>query len=283
MSRGPTRYSTHYEKVRVDGRVQNLAILKAIALNPVGKRAVLGISVRFSEAEVHWRGFLENLHKRGLSGVKLIVSDDHAGLRATRRAVLPAIPWHRCQFHLSQNTQAFARRRQQRGEIAQALRDIFNCPTQADAEAILARHLEAFRDNNEALADWMEENRVEGFTVFAFPRSAHKRLRTINGLENLNKQIRRRTRVVEIFLNPASAERLITTVLSKIHEEWLTGRQYLNLAHWHEVENQTPNKKLQKNCCVANLTTAKRKVMLKEETRPFNNLWVSWKPHKIRL
>lgn len=92
----------------------------------------------------------------------------------------------------------------------------------------------------------MEENLAEGLTVYSFPRSAHKRLRTINGLENLNRQIRRRTRVVGIFPNPASAIRLISAVLSEIHEEWLTGRKYLNLAHWQQTENQVPNRNYRK-------------------------------------
>lgn len=193
----------HYEKVRVDGRVQDLAILKALGVNRFGIREVLGVSARLSEAEVHWREFLQDLQKRGLQGIQVLVSDDHAGLKAARRAVFPSVPWQRCQFHLSQNAQRFARRMEERAEIAEALRDIFNSPTQADAEVMLARQVERFSQTNQALADWMEENLAEGLTVYSFPRSAHKRLRTINGLENLNRQIRRRTRVVGIFPNPA--------------------------------------------------------------------------------
>ncbi len=102
--------------------------------------------------------------------------------------------------------------------------------------------MERFSDTNQALAEWMEHHVPEGLTVYGFPRSAHRRLRTINGLENLNKQIRRRTRVVGIFPNPASALRLISAVLSEIHEEWLTGRQYLNLAHWKETEDRAQDR-----------------------------------------
>ena len=93
----------HYEKVRVNGTVQDLAILKALGVNRWGKREVLGVSATLSEAEVHWREFLQALQKRGLQGVELVVSDDHVGLRAARRAVFPSVPWQRCQFHLGQN------------------------------------------------------------------------------------------------------------------------------------------------------------------------------------
>ena len=184
------------------------------------------MSARLSEAEVHWRAFLEDLAGRGLKGVKLVVSDDHAGLRAARRAVFPALPWQRCQFHLSQNAQRFARRLEERGEIGQAMRD---SPTLEDAEAMLKRKIQAFAETNQALAQWMEENVREGLTVYVFPRSLHQKIRTINGVENLNKQIRRRTRVVGIFPHTDSALRLISAVLAEIHDEWLTGRCYLNL------------------------------------------------------
>ena len=98
----------HYEKVRRQGSIQDVAVLKATGVNCWGKREVIGVSCRLSEAEVHWREFLRQLQKRGLEGVQLIVSDDHSGLRAARRAVFPSVPWQRCQFHLSQNAQQYA-------------------------------------------------------------------------------------------------------------------------------------------------------------------------------
>ena len=228
----------HYEKVRVDG-LQDLAILKAVGVEASGHREVLGLSARLSEAEVHWRAFLEDLASRGLKGVQLLISDDHAGLRAARRAVFPALPWQRCQFHLSQNAQRFARRLRERGTIGQAMRDIFNSPTLEDAEAMLKRKIQAFAETNQALARWMEDNLREGLTVYAFPRSLHKKIRTINNVENLNKQIRRRTRVVGIFPHEASSLRLISAVMAEIHEDWLTGRRYLDLES-QEKEDPVP-------------------------------------------
>ncbi len=229
----------HYEKVRVDGRVQDLAILKALGVQASGHREVLGVSARLSEAEIHWRGFLEDLAGRGLTGIEMLISDDHAGLRAARRAVFPAVPWQRCQFHLSQNAQRFARRLEERGVIGQAMRDIFNSPTLEDAEAMLQRKIEQFSQTNQALAQWLEDNVREGLTVYAFPRSLHKKIRTINGVENLNKPIRRRTRVVGIFPHEASALRLISAVMAEIHDEWITGRCYLNLER-QEKEDPVP-------------------------------------------
>ncbi len=145
----------------------------------------------------------------------MLISDDHAGLRAARRAVFPALPWQRCQFHLSQNAQRFARRLEERGEIGQAMRDIFNSPTLEDVEAMLQRKIEQFSQTNQALAQWMEDNVREGLTVYAFPRSLHKKIRTINGVENLNKRIRRRTRLVA-FLHTDSALRLISAAMAEV-------------------------------------------------------------------
>lgn len=237
----------HYEKVREAGRVDDQAILKAIGINPFGKREVLGISARRSEAEVHWRSLLEQLQKRGLRGVQLLVSDDHSGLRQARRSVFPSVPWQRCQFHLSQNAQNFALRRDEKAVIAADIRDIFDCPTLADAEQMLARKAAEWQPSNPALADWMQQNLAEGFTVFQFARCSHKKIRTINGLENLNRQIRRRTRVVGIFPNVASAMRLISALLAEIHDDWLMGRQYLNLARWKDVERPVPKRNYRKD------------------------------------
>ena len=180
----------HYEKVRVHGTVQDLAILKALGVNRWGKREVLGVSATLSEAEVHWREFLQSLQRRGLKGVELVVSDDHVGLRAARRAVWPSVPWQRCQFHLAQNAQAHAHNRAQAREMGQAIRDIFNSPSLADAETMVTRVATRFAKENSQWVKWLEENIAEGFTGYRFPRSTHKKIRTVNGLERVNKEIR---------------------------------------------------------------------------------------------
>ena len=237
----------HYEKVRVHGTVQDLAILKAIGINRCGKREVLGVSATLSEAEVHWREFLQSLQRRGLKGVERVVSDDHVGLRAARRAVWPSVPWQRCQFHLAQNAQAHAHNRQQAREMGQAIRDIFNSPSLADAETMVTRVAQRFAKENSQWVKWLEENIAEGFTVYRFPRSTHKKIRTVNGLERVNKEIRRRTRVVGIFPNEDSLLRLTSAILAEIHEEWLTGRQYLNLADCSTTEKPAPQSNYRKS------------------------------------
>ncbi len=124
-----------YEKVRYDGIVQSMAVLVAIGLNSKGEREILGVSAKVSEAEIHWREFLEGLMSRGLRGVELIISDSHKGLAAARKSVLPSIKWQRCFFHLQQNAQSKINSIKQRKEIANDIRSIFSQMSRVDAEA----------------------------------------------------------------------------------------------------------------------------------------------------
>lgn len=229
---GRSRYlwlDAHYEKVRHGGQVRNLAVLKAVGLNEEGKRMVLGVSVSLSEHEVHWRTFLQSLVKRGLSGVQLITSDDHQGLEKARCAVFGGVPWQRCQFHLQQNAQAYVPRQEMKSQVAADIRAIFNAPDRTEAEALLARMVAKYEKKAAALATWMETNIPAGLTVFDFPAKHQRRLRTANGLERLNREVRRRSRVAVLFPNVASCLRLATAVLMEISEEWETGRTYLRL------------------------------------------------------
>jgi putative transposase len=216
-----------YEKVRQDGQVRDAAVLIASGVDAAGKRAVLGVSVALSEQEVHWRTFLERLLKRGLRGVQLIISDAHSGLQAARTAVFGGTPWQRCQFHLQQNAQAYVPRLDMKKEVAAAIRAIFNAPSLHDAKRLLAETVERYRGHAPKLATWMEETLPEGFIVFAFPETHWRRLRTTNGLERLNQEVRRRTRVARLFPNEASCLRLVTAVVMEISEDWETGKAYL--------------------------------------------------------
>lgn len=157
---------------------------------------------------------------RGLSGVQLIISDDHAGLKAARQAVFGGVPWQRCQFHLQQNAGAHVPRQEMRREAAEELRTTFNAPDRHTAEAYLARTVQKYASSVPALADWLAKNIPAGLTVFSFPVSHHRWLRTANGLERLSREVKRRTRVVSIFTNEAACLRLITAALMEIHEEW---------------------------------------------------------------
>jgi putative transposase len=216
-----------YEKVREHGQIRDAAILIAFGVTPDGKRRILGVSASLGEHEVHWRTFLQQLVRRGLAGVQLIVSDDHAGLKAARQAVFGGVPWQRCQFHLQQNAQAYVPRLELRTEVGAELRKIFNAPNRATAEAWLKQTIEKYAQTLSRLATWLESDLPEGFTVFDFPSAHQRRLRTVNGLERVNREIDRRTRVVSIFPNEASCLRLITALLMEIDEAWQLGKIYL--------------------------------------------------------
>lgn len=219
-----------YEKVRHQNIVVDQAVLLAIGVDLTGRRQILGVSVALSEAEAHWRSFLNELQARGLSGVKLVISDDHAGLRAARRAVLPSVPWQRCQFHLQLNASAYVQRVELRKQVAAEIRAIFNAPDRSEAERLLKLTVARYEKSNTRLASWMEENLPEGLTIFDYPAEHRRRLRTTNMVERINKEIRRRTRVVTLFANEASCLRLVSAVLMEISEEWQTDRIYLTMS-----------------------------------------------------
>ena len=218
-----------YEKVRHDGAIVSCALLTAIGVGPDGKRSILGCSVQLSEAETHWRKFLQSLLDRGMHGVKLVVSDDHAGLKAARQAVMPGVPWQRCQFHAIQNAMAHVPKVAMRTEVARDLRRIFDADETAEAERRFRDAVARYHKTAPQLAAWLEENVPEALTVLRIPAAHRRRLRTTNGLERLNKEIKRRTRVATLFPNEASLLRLASAVLSEISDDWETERAYLNM------------------------------------------------------
>jgi transposase-like protein len=223
-----------YEKVRQNGQLLDCAVLIAMGVRADGKRVLLGVSVALSEAEVHWRAFLQSLLQRGLCGVRHITSDDHTGLKAARTAVFPAVPWQRCQFHLQQNAQAYVPRLDQRAEVARAIRSVFDSPSRAAAELRLKELVAHHAAGAPKLAAWMEENLPQGLTVLALPVAHQKKMRTTNALERVNQELKRRTRVARLFPNEASLLRLVTALLNETSDDWETGKLYLNM------ENQNP-------------------------------------------
>jgi putative transposase len=218
-----------YEKVRHGGSVVDCAVLVAIGVMPNGKRTVLGVSAKLSEAEVHWREFLQSLVERGLHGVELITSDAHEGMKAARRAVFPGVPWQRCQFHLQQNAVAYVPKVGMRSQVADDIRSVFNAPDAGEADRLLKLAVDKYRDSAPKLAEWMERSVPEGLTVFTRPSAHRRRLRTSNMLERLNQEILRRTRVATLFPNEASLLRLVSAVLAEVDEEWQTGNTYLSM------------------------------------------------------
>jgi len=155
-----------YEKVREAGQVRDAAVLVASGITPEGERQVLGVSVSLSEHESHWKTFLKGLKDRGMRGVKLVISDDHEGLGAARRAVLGSIPWQRCQFHLQQNAGAYLPRQSMRLEVAADLLSMFNAPDRQTAEKLLQAAIQKYAVSAPRLSAWLEGNLSEGFSVF---------------------------------------------------------------------------------------------------------------------
>jgi transposase-like protein len=222
-----------YEKVRAAGQVRDAAVLVATGITPTGERQVLGVSVSLSEHETHslqdasrWKAFLQGLKDRGMTGVKLVVSDDHSGLGAARRAVLGSVPWQRCQFHLQQNAGAYVPKQAMRMEVAADIRAMFNAPDRKTAQEFLHAAIQKYAVSAPRLSAWMEDNLAEGFTVFDFALEHRRSIRTTNSLERINKEIRRRTRVVGVFPNETSCLRLVSALLMETSEEWQIGKHF---------------------------------------------------------
>ncbi|MEI6873269.1 MAG: IS256 family transposase [Verrucomicrobiota bacterium] len=219
-----------YHKVRIDGVVRDCATLTAYGICcDGGKRIILGVSCALSEAEVHWRVFLNGIKERGIGIPSLVTSDAHGGLKAALKAALNGTPWQRCQFHLQQNAQEYVTKQHLKGKVAADIRVIFNADDRAHAEERLKDFVKTYSETQPKLAAWAEENLPDGFTVFAFPEAHRKRLRTSNACENVNSQIKRRTRVVGLFPSEESLLRLVTGVLIEISETWETGKAYISL------------------------------------------------------
>ncbi len=220
-----------YEQVRVDGLVRDCAVLIAIGIDPQGKREVLGTQVSLSEAEVHWRELFKDLHKRGLHGVKLLVSDAHPGIKAARKAVMPNVAWQRCQFHLQQNAQSYVTKRSLKSEVASDIRAIFNAANQDDAKRQLDLFIERYKKSMPKLSEWAENNITEGLTVFGMDLCEfnRKRLRTSNMIERLNQTVKQRTKVAKIFANEESCLRLVSAIVMEVSEQWVGGRMYLRV------------------------------------------------------
>jgi transposase-like protein len=227
---GPVKYlilDARYEKVREGGSVRDVATLVAIGVDPEGRRSVLGASVSLSEAEVHWRSFLQSLLKRGLHGVELVVSDAHAGLAQARQACFTGVPWQRCQFHLLKNALEHVPKQELKRPVMDDLKAVFEAADELAARRLLDQIIAKYEPIAPSLAAWLEANVPEGLTVLRLPPSHRKRLRTTNMLERLNRELKRRTRVATLFPNQASLLRLVSAVLIELSEEWETAKRYV--------------------------------------------------------
>jgi putative transposase len=214
-----------YEKVRHGGLIRDQAVFTAVGVNDEGRREVLGTSVSLSEAEVHWRQFLSDLQKRGLHGVELFISDDHAGLKTAKKAIFGGIPWQRCQVHLQRNAQSYVPKVEMKEQVAADIRSIFNASDRTEADRLLSKTITTYEKSAPKLSSWLEDNITEGLTIFSFPAQHRVKIRTTNVVERLNREIKRRTQVASIFPNENSCLRLVTAIVMEVSEDWLVERQ----------------------------------------------------------
>ncbi len=216
-----------YENVRQAGSVASCAVVVAIGIDYEGRRDVLGVSACLSEAEVHWRTFLDSLIKRGMHGLRMIISDAHSGLGKAREACFPGVPWQRCQFHLQQNAMSYVPKISMRKEVGSDIRSVLNAPDRVEAERLLKIRVEKYRANAPKLAQWMEDNVPQSLSVFATPAAHRRMLRTTNMLERQNRELKKRTKIASIFPNEESLLRLVGAMLMETSEQWLGEKRYL--------------------------------------------------------
>jgi putative transposase len=214
------------EKVRDGGRVVPKALVLAYAVHESGYREVIGLDVGECETEAFWRSFLRGLVKRGLSGVQLVVSDAHAGLKRALAHVLEC-PWQRCTVHFLRETLGHVRKDQQ-GMVAALLRPIFNADGRDAARELVGDALERLRKPLAKVAALLEEAEEDLLGFYAFPVMHWPKLRSTNPLERVNREIGRRTDVVGIFPNDKALIRLAASVIIEQNDEWLVGHRYLS-------------------------------------------------------
>ena len=213
-------------RVRDRGHVRSKALVVAYAVHSSGHREVIGIDLGETESEAFWVAFLRSLVKRGLAGVRLAISDHHEGLKRAIARIL-ACPWQRCTVHFVRNMQGHCRR-SERGIVAAALREIFDAEGEEQARSHLGEVLERFRGPLPQVAALLETAEEDLLAFYRFPQAHWSKLRSTNPLERLNKEIGRRSDVVGIFPNDASAIRLTGALLIEQNDEWLVCRRYLS-------------------------------------------------------
>jgi putative transposase len=214
------------EKVRDGGRVVPKALVLAYAVHESGYREVIGLDVGECETEALWQSFLRGLVKRGLTGVQLVVSDAHAGLKAAIAQTLDC-PWQRCTVHFLRETLGHVRKDQQ-GMVAALLRPIFNAPDREAARELVGDALERLKGPLPRVATLLEEAEDDLLGFYGFPAMHWPKLRSTNPLERVNREIGRRTDVVGIFPNDKALIRLAASVVIEQNDEWLVGHRYLS-------------------------------------------------------
>ncbi len=211
-------------------QVVSMAVVVATGVSATGEREILGLDVGDSEAEVFWKGFMTSLKQRGLHGVRLVISDQHTGLVAALRRCFQGTAHQRCRVHFARNLLAHVPKAQA-DYVAAAFRAIFAHTTPAEVDAAWEKTREEFAARFPKLGPLMDEAKAEVLAFTAFPRAHWRKIWSTNPLERVNKEIKRRSRVVGIFPNSAAVIRLVGAILLDMHDEWIAGeRRYLSEA-----------------------------------------------------
>ena len=216
-----------YVKAREGGRIVSTATIIAVGVNTDGRREVLGVATGPSEAETFWKGFLRSLADRGLRGVKLVIADDHKGLRAAASKVFHAT-LQRCRVHWMRNALAHVPAKQ-RPAVMAMIKTIFAQETAADAHAQWKIVADALHERAPKLAAMMEEAREDVLAYTAFPKEHWPQIASTNPLERLNGEIKRRSDVVGIFPNDRAIIRLVGALMLEQNDEWAVSRRYMSL------------------------------------------------------
>jgi len=226
-----------YERVRENGTIHKRAVLVAIGINWDGRRCVLGVELANRESISSWKEFLLGLRRRGLTGVELVVTDDHAGLRAAIAEALPEAAWQRCYVHFLRNCLDHLPRKGD-DDCLRELRWIYERRNLGEARNDLAAWIAKWESRYAKLVAWVEENIEETLTFYRLPAQHHKHLKSTNMLERLNEELKRRTHVVRIFPNGASCLRLVRALAVETHENWIEATRYLNMDLLREHKKQ---------------------------------------------
>ncbi len=225
------------------GQVVSMAVVVATGVTAGGEREILGLDVGDSEDEVFWRGFLNSLKQRGLGGVQLVISDQHAGLVKALSRAFQGVAHQRCRVHFARNLLAHVPKGQV-DYVAAAFRMIFAQAKPDDIDAAWDKTRDEFAARWPKIGPYMDEAKAEVLAFTAFPREHWRKIWSTNPLERVNKEIKRRGRVVGIFPNPASVIRLVGAVLIDMHDEWIAGdRRYLSegsMAKLYETSDTEP-------------------------------------------
>ncbi len=229
-------------KVRDQGHVRSKALVVAYAVHETGRREVIGIDLGEVESEAFWLEFLRSLRRRGLDGVRLVVSDDHEGLKVASARVL-SCPWQRCTVHFVRNMHQHCRPAQ-RGLVSAALREVFNADSRSQARERVSEVIARLRGPAPKVAELVEDAEEDLLAFYAFPSAHWTKLRSTNPLERVNREIGRRSDVVGIFPNDQAAIRLAGALLLEQNDEWLVSRKYLSaesIALALALENEDEN------------------------------------------